>query len=104
MRRSKSVGILVVAFALAACRGSQPSASERAAIAGEIEREVKSAYDLKSPDVVKSLERLYPDTGRIVSSSGGSVIASRDTLFTGIASFWQYVGSNMKNPTWMWGP
>jgi ketosteroid isomerase-like protein len=91
------LGLLVVG-----CRPHQPSAAERAAIASEIEREVKSAYDLKNPDVVKSFLALYPDTGRIVSSSGGRIITSRDTIFQGIRDFWQYVGSNMKDPTWMW--
>lgn len=89
---------------IAACTERSPSAAERATIAADIEREVKAAYDLKSPDPVGNFERLYADSGRIVSASGGMVIASRDTIFTGIRSFWQYVGSNMKNPTWMWGP
>jgi hypothetical protein len=92
----------IVAILSIGCGGSSPSPSERAEIAAEIEREVKAAYDLKSPDPVKSFERLYPDTGRIISSSGGQVIASRDTILRGIRDFWQYVGSNMKNPTWMW--
>src|ERR1051325_2562408 len=85
-----------------ACRSQEPSATERAAIAAEIEQEVKTAYDLSRPDVEKNFERLYADTGRIVSASGGRAIASRDTLFAGIHAFWQYVGSNMRNPTWMW--
>jgi len=91
------LGLLVVG-----CRSTTPSANERAAIAAEIEREVKAAYDLKNPDPVKSFLQLYPDTGRIVSSSGGRVLTSRDTIYQGIRDFWQYVGSNMKNPTWMW--
>jgi hypothetical protein len=94
--------VLVGALAVVACRPSSPSPSERAAIAAEIEREVKAAYDLKNPDPVKSFLTLYPDTGRIVSSSGGRIFTSRDTIFQGIRDFWQYVGSNMKNPTWMW--
>jgi hypothetical protein len=95
--------LLVLVLALAsACREAQPDAEERAQIAAEIEREVKGAYDLKSPDPVRSFERLYPDTGRIISAAGGRVIASRDTIFAGIRDFWTYVGSNMKNPTWMW--
>lgn len=100
-RRFNSV-ILIAAVSLAACGGSEPSAAEKKAIAAEIEKEVRAAYDLSSPDVVKSLEKLYPDTGRIVSASGGMVIGSRDTLFAGIHAFWQYVGSNMRNPKWMW--
>src|SRR3954462_2832782 len=95
-------GLLVIVLAVAACTPQPPSVAEKAAIATEIEREVKTAYDLKNPDLVKSFLALYPDTGRIVSSSGGRVITSRDTSFQGIRDFWQYVGSNMKDPTWMW--
>lgn len=86
----------------AACSSSAPSASERAAIAAEIERQVKGAYDLKKPEVVRNLQRLYPDTGRIVSVQDWRVFTSRDTIFQGIIAFWRYVGSNMKDPTWMW--
>jgi ketosteroid isomerase-like protein len=93
---------LLVAGLLIGCRAPAPSTEERAAIAAEIEREVKSAYDLKNPDRVKSFLTLYSDTGRVLSSSGGRVITSRDTIAQGIRDFWQYVGSNMKNPTWMW--
>lgn len=95
-------GLLIVALGVSGCGSRQLTTTERAAIATEIEREVKSAYDLKNPDKVKSYLALYPDTGRIVSSSGGRVLTSRDTIFQGIRDFWQYVGSNMKNPTWMW--
>jgi hypothetical protein len=94
--------LLVAVISVAACSQPQPSASEKKAIAAEIEKEVRSAYDLSNPDVVKSFEKLYPDTGRIVSASSGMVITSRDTLFAGIHAFWQYVGSNMRNPKWMW--
>jgi hypothetical protein len=94
---------LVCLCAVAGCTASpEPSAAEKQAIAAEIEQAVKSAYDLKAPDVEKSFEKLYADTGRIVSASGGKVIASRDTLFAGIHAFWQYVGSNMRDPKWMW--
>ena len=95
-------GLLAAGLMVVGCQSHQPSVAERAAISAEIEREVKAAYDLKSPDVVKNLLALYPDTGRIVSSSGGRVITSRDTIFQGIRDFWTYVGSNMQNPTWMW--
>ena len=92
------LGLLVVA-----CRPQQPSAAERAAIANEIEREVKAAYDLKNPNMVKNELALYADTGRIVSVTGSNVSASRDTIYQGIRDAWTYVLSNMKNPTWMWG-
>src|SRR5437763_1797445 len=96
---------IAVAWAIAAaagCRPAEPTASEKAAIASAIEQEVRSAYDLKSPNVERSLESLYGDTGRVVSASGGRMIGSRDTLVAGIHAFWQYVGSNMRNPTWIW--
>lgn len=102
MPRFVSSLTLVVVFAAAACRSAEPSAEERKAIATEIEDELRAAHDLTKPDPVKRFESLYADTGQIVSASGGRVIASRDTLFTGIRSFWQYVGSNMQNPKWMW--
>ena len=63
---------------------------------------MKSAYDLRKPDPARSFEELYADSGRLVSASAGSIISSRDTLFTGIRAFWQYVGSNMRDPEWMW--
>ena len=86
----------------AGCTSAAPSAAERATIAAEIERQVKGAYDLKTADVVKSLQRLYPDTGRVIYASAGQVITSRDTILRGIGEFWQYVGSNMRDPIWMW--
>jgi hypothetical protein len=93
----------IVALALlVGCRQQEPTAAEKRAIAAAIEQEVRTAYDLKSPNVEKSFERLYPDTGRIISASGGRIVMSRDTLFAGIHAFWTYVGSNMRNPTWIW--
>jgi ketosteroid isomerase-like protein len=98
----KTIAGLLVVGLLVGCKPSPPSPAEREAIAAEIERQVKSAYDLKNPDPVKSFLALYSDTGRVLSSSGGRLITSRDTIAQGIREFWQYVGSNMKNPTWMW--
>ena len=45
---------------------------------------------------------LYPDTGRVVSASGGRVLTSRDTLALGIRLFWENVGVNMRQPKWIW--
>ena len=46
---------------------------------------------------------LYPDTGRVVSASGGQISTSPDSLRAGIADFWQNVGQNMRDPRWQWG-
>jgi hypothetical protein len=86
----------------AACKRTDPTPAERKAIATEIENEVKSAYDLSKPDVAKNFEHLYADTGRLISAAGGRVVASRDSLFAGIETFWKFVGSNMRDPHWMW--
>jgi len=93
---------ILAALICGACASQTPSAAEKKAIAAEIEQEVRSAYDLTRPDVVKNLERLYADTGRLISAAGGRVVASRDSLFGGIETFWKFVGSNMRNPKWMW--
>ena len=49
------------------------------------------------------MNALYPDTGRVISASGGQIIATADSLRAGIASFWQNVGRNMRDPKWVWG-
>lgn len=105
MSRTSSVLIrVVVLFEIAACGISsvELSASQRAAITKEIETKVRSAYDLSVPGAEQRMLALYVDTGRIVSASGGQVIASRDTLTKGIELFWQNVGVNMRQPKWIW--
>jgi len=76
--------------------------AQRTAIAGEIDAKVRAAYDLSQPDAEQRMLALYADTGRIVSATGGRVVASRDTLTKGIELFWQNVGVNMRQPKWIW--
>ena len=64
---------------------------------------IRSAYDLKAKDVVGRFMSLYPDSGRVVSASGGRVTTTRAALESGIKSFYEYVGRNMQDPTWIWG-
>lgn len=80
------------------------SSATRAAIADTLQRLLVTAYDITAPDPLPRLLGLYPDTGRVISASGGHVIADRDSVFTGIRAFWTFVGQNMRNPTWTWGP
>jgi hypothetical protein len=97
--------LLVLPLALlgVACRRTTSvSVTQRQQIVAALTRQVKDAYDLAKPDVPKRLLSLYPDTGRIVSASGGRIITSRDTLAMGIKAFWDYVGVNMHDPTWVW--
>jgi Domain of unknown function (DUF4440) len=78
------------------------SAADKKAIADSLKRLVVSAYDLSKPDPVRSLMSLYPDSGRVISASGGVVTTTRPQLEQGIKAFWTYVGQNMKNPKWEW--
>jgi hypothetical protein len=95
--------LLPLALIAAACsRPATVSDRERKAITDSLTRQVKSAYDLSKPNAEERLLSLYPTTGRVVSAAGGQVITSRDTLAMGIDAFWQNVGSNMKEPRWIW--
>lgn len=87
---------------IGACTSSSVSASDRQAIVDSLTRQVKAAYDLSTPNVEQRLLSLYPPSGRVVSAAGGQVITSRDTLAMGIKAFWDNVGSNMRDPKWIW--
>jgi len=91
-------------FAIAACgsRSADLSPAQRTAIATEVDARVRAAYDLSQPNAEQRMLALYADTGRIVSASGGRVVASRDTLTKGIELFWENVGVNMRDPKWIW--
>ena len=99
----RHIPLLLGTVAIAACA---PSASltpaARQAIVDSLTRQVKAAYDLSKPNVEQRLLSLYPDTGRVVSASSGQVITSRDTLAMGIKAFWENIGVNMRQPTWVW--
>ena len=95
-----------IAFAgLHACQqqsAADMSAADKAAIADSLKKLVVQAYDLSEPDPVKSLMSLYPDSGRVISASGGVITTTRPQLQQAINAFWTYVGQNMKNPKWEW--
>ena len=108
--------LAILAMTLAACRTETPaiavpdaphpsgvSADARRAIADTLTRIVEDAYDLTRPEPVRRLMALYPDTGSVISASNGRVMASRDSLEGGIASFWESMGRNMRDPRWVWG-
>jgi hypothetical protein len=106
--RSALAVFTLAAGAMAAC--ARPAsdalrADERAAIADTLQRMMVAAYDITKPgDAVGRMMSLYPPTGGVVSASAGRVSVSRDSLEAGIRAFWQYVGSNMRDPKWLWDP
>lgn len=95
-----------IALGASACQSNSAATVDpvrRKAIADTLTTMIRSAYDLKSKDVVAGLMSLYPDSGRVISASGGRVTTTRDSLAAGIRSFYTYVGRNMQDPTWQWG-
>ena len=97
-----AVALLAVSLACGARSAGDMSASEKKAIADSLKRLVVGTYDLSKPDPVKRLMSLYPDSGRVISASGGVITTSRPQLEEGIKAFWTYVGQNMRNPRWEW--
>jgi hypothetical protein len=98
--------IALLAGAACSAAGSSdavPDVRERAAIADTVKQTIIQTYDLSKPEVVQRFMRLYADTGRVVSASGGFVTASRDSLRRQMESFWTAVGQNMQEPKWTWG-
>jgi hypothetical protein len=80
----------------------QLSGAERTAIADSLKRMVIAAYDLSKPNVVASMLSLYPDSGRVISASGGAMTTTRPLLEDQVKTFWKFVGSNMRQPKWEW--
>lgn len=96
---------LCLAALLAACGSANPdtlSPARRAAIADTVKQRIMSAADLSHGDVVQRLMSLYPDTGVVISASGGQISTTRTALQQKITSFWQYIGQNMRDPKWEW--
>lgn len=94
--------LLPLGLAAACASSSSVSDSDRRSIEDSLTRQVKAAYDLSKPNVEQRLLSLYPERGRVVSAAGGQVITSHDTLALGIKAFWDNVGSNMRQPKWIW--
>ena len=100
LRGSWWIGLVVVT----SC-GPRPASTHAAdsALADTLKARIAAAYDFSRPGVTERMSALYPDSGRIVSASGGQVSASRDSLEAGIAAFWRNTGQNMREARWVWG-
>lgn len=94
-----------VAVQLACARPSASaalSAEQRTAIADTIRARMKAACDLSAPNFVARLMSLYPDTGRVISATGGRITTTRAELERNIRTFWESTGQNMRQPRWVW--
>lgn len=78
------------------------SAEQRTAIADTIRARMKAACDLSAPNFVARLMSLYPDTGRVISATGGRITTTRTELEQNIRAFWESTGQNMRQPRWVW--
>lgn len=94
---------VVLFLLLTACRPVAPPRGNDAALADTLKARIADAYDFSRPGVVERMNALYPDTGRVISASGGQLTTSPDSLRAGIADFWRNVGQNMRDPKWVWG-
>jgi hypothetical protein len=94
---------LLLLWLVACGTSSPPIGRDDAALADTLKARIAEAYDFSRPGVLERMNGLYPDTGRVISASGGRVIASVDSLRAGIAAFWKNVGTNMRDPKWVWG-
>lgn len=100
-RLSSLVASLLLVL-LGCARPPAPTGND-AALADTLKARIAEAYDFTRPGIVERMQGLYPDTGRVISASGGQLTTSPDSLRAGIADFWRNVGQNMRNPKWVWG-
>ena len=104
LRKTMPVAPGVLLTLLAACPASAPQAGQSdAALADTLKARIEEAYDFTRPGVPERMNALYPDTGRVISASGGRISASTDSLKAGIRVFWDNVGRNMRDAKWVWG-
>lgn len=104
--KTRWISLSLSLSALLGCSGPSPgrrTAAGDSALADTLKARIEAAYDFSRPGVVDRMNALYPDTGRVISASGGQLTASPDSLRAGIASFWENVGRNMRDPKWQWG-
>lgn len=73
------------------------------ALADTLKARIEAAYDFTRPGVVERMGGLYPDSGQVVSASGGGLLVSADSIRRGIADFWRNAGQNMRGPKFQWG-
>lgn len=91
--------------AVAACGRTTPlDPAADLALADTLKARIETAYDFSRPGVTERMASLYPESGRVVSVSGGQLVSTPDSLRAGIAAFWTNTGQNMRDARWIWGP
>ena len=101
MRTSILVLLAALVFGCGAADSALTAAQEES-VRAEVESALRQAYDLSKPGAADRMIALYPQSGRVVSANGGRASSSRDSLVASIRYFWDNVGVNMRQPTWVW--
>lgn len=102
LRPMRKVLPLVAILGLGCSSHTPLTDAERSAVRSEVEAQLRQAYDLSKPGVAERMMALYPEGSRIISAHTGRVTSDRDSVMNGIRYFWDNVGSNMKEPRWVW--
>lgn len=103
MTRLAGLGPTFFALGVLACAPPAPDPAADRALADTLTNAIEQAYDFTQPDVVARMSALYPDSGRVISASGGHIMTTTDSLHIALAEFWANVGANMRDPQWTWG-
>ena len=98
-----SLALGILAGCQGAGGGSTGYTGPDAALADTLKARIETAYDFTRPGVPDRMNALYPDSGRVLSASGGQIVVSADSIRAGIAAFWRNAGQNMRDPKWVWG-
>ncbi len=101
--RGVSFALLLVTSIAACSSRPAPSTTSDSALADTLKLLIEQAYDFSRPGVLTRMGSLYPDTGRVISASGGQVMDSPDSLRAGLSEFWRTAGQYMKDAHWEWG-
>jgi hypothetical protein len=100
---SRTLTLLSLALLASCSPGPRVVAGPDSALADTLKVLIEQAYDFTKPDVLTRMGQLYPDSGRVISASGGLVLDSPDSLRAGLAEFWRTAGQYMRDPRWEWG-
>jgi uncharacterized protein DUF4440 len=100
---SRTLILLALGLSAGCSPPSRVVAGPDKALADTLKTVIEQAYDFTRPDVLTRMGRLYPDSGRVISASGGRVLDSPDSLRAGLAEFWRTAGQYMRDPKWEWG-
>lgn len=97
-----AAGVVAQLACSAGANSGTLSRQQRAAIADSIRARIRAAADLSAPNFVDRMMQLYPDTGRVISATGGRITTTRAELEQNIRTFWESTGQNMRQPRWVW--